>query len=132
MQLTAEKAAYIEEKLKQFKLVDMRQQYSDIIREAESSSMDYLEFFMRLINAEDEGKNNRRTEKLLANAGFDLPSRLDAELESEVPVCKSESLLRIFLARVNSGYAIRREKIGSYNSKLEVTIPKWKLQNQID
>ena len=43
MQLTAEKAAYIEEKLKQFKLVDMRQQYSDIIREAESSSMDYLE-----------------------------------------------------------------------------------------
>ena len=33
MQLTAEKAAYIEEKLKQFKLVDMRQQYSDIIRE---------------------------------------------------------------------------------------------------
>ena len=77
MQLTAEKAAYIEEKLKQFKLVDMRQQYSDIIREAESSSMDYLEFFMRLINAEDEGKNNRRTEKLLANAGFDLPSRLD-------------------------------------------------------
>lgn len=68
MQLTAEKAAYIEEKLKQFKLVDMRQQYSDIIREAESSSMDYLEFFMRLINAEDESKNNRRTEKLLANA----------------------------------------------------------------
>ena len=30
-----------------------------------------------MINAEDEGKNNRRTEKLLANAGFDLPSRLD-------------------------------------------------------
>ena len=50
-----------------------------------------------------------------------------AELESEVPVCKSKSLLRIFLARVNSGYAIRREKIGSYNSKLEVTIPKWNL-----
>ena len=62
-------------------------------------------------------------------------TRLDpsafAELESEVPVCKSKSLLRIFLARVNSGYAIRREKIGSYNSKLEVTIPKWNLQNQI-
>ena len=53
------------------------------------------------------------------------------ELESEVPVCKSKSLLQIFLVRVNSGYAIRREKIGSYNSKLEVTIPKWNLQNQI-
>ena len=77
MQLTDEKAAYIEAKLKQFKLVDMREQYSDIIREAEESSMDYLEFFMRLINAEDEGKSNRRTEKLLAKAGFNLPSRLD-------------------------------------------------------
>ena len=77
MQLTDEKAAYIEAKLKQFKLVDMREQYSDIIREAEENSMDYLEFFMRLINAEDEGKNNRRTGKLLAKAGFNLPSRLD-------------------------------------------------------
>lgn len=55
-----------------------------------------------------------------------------AELESEVPVCKSKSLLRIFLARVNSGYSIRRKKIGSYNSKLEVTNPKWNLQNKID
>ena len=58
--------------------------------------------------------------------------QLKAELESEVPVCKSKSLLRIFLARVNSGYSIRRKKIGSYNSKLEVTNPKWNLQNQID
>ena len=55
-----------------------------------------------------------------------------AELESEVPVCKSKSLLRIFLARVNSGYSIRRKKVGIYNSKLEVTNPKWNLQNQID
>ena len=77
MQLTDEKVAYIEAKLKQFKLVDMREQYSDIIREAEENSMDYLEFFMRLITAEDEGKNNRRTEKLLAKAGFNLTSRLD-------------------------------------------------------
>ena len=77
MQLTDEKVAYIEAKLKQFKLVDMREQYSYIIREAEENSMDYLEFFMRLITAEDEGKNNRRTEKLLAKAGFNLTSRLD-------------------------------------------------------
>ena len=56
----------------------------------------------------------------------------EVELESEVPVCKSKSLLRIFLARVNSGYSIRRKKVGIYNSKLEVTNPKWNLQNQID
>lgn len=64
------------------------------------------------------------------NAIYNLHHK--AELESEVPVCKSKSLLRIFLARVNSGYSIRRKKIGSYNSKLEVTNPKWNLQNKID
>jgi len=58
---------------------------------------------------------------------FDL-----AEMESEVPVCKSKSLLRNSFARVNSGYRRRRLKNRTYNSKLEVTIPKRKLQNQID
>ena len=55
-----------------------------------------------------------------------------AEMESEVPVCKSKSLLRNSFARVNSGYRRRRLKNRTYNSKLEVTIPKRKLQNQID
>ena len=68
----------------------------------------------------------------ITNRDAVLNAELEAELESEVPVCKSKSLLRIFLARVNSGYSMRRKKIGSYNSKLEVTIPKWNLQNQID
>ena len=54
------------------------------------------------------------------------------QLESELPVCKSKSRLRIFLARVNSRLMKERAKIRIYNSKLEVTIPKWKLQNQID
>ena len=53
-------------------------------------------------------------------------------MESEVPVCKSKSLLRNSFARVNSGYRRRRLKNRTYNSKLEVTIPKRKLQNQID
>jgi len=42
-----------------------------------------------------------------------------AELESEVPVCKSKRLFRITLARVNSGYQRKGEKA-------ELTIPKWK------
>lgn len=76
MQLTNEKAAYIEAKLKQFKLVDIREQYADIIHEAEECSMDYLEFLIRLIDTESEGKNNRKTAKLLMKAGFDMTSRL--------------------------------------------------------
>jgi len=55
-----------------------------------------------------------------------------AEMESEVPVCKSKSLLRNSFARVNSGYRRRRTKNRSYNSKLEVTIPKRNLQKQTD
>ena len=54
------------------------------------------------------------------------------ELESEVPVCKSKRLFRITLARVNSGYQRKEGKSRTYNSKVEVTIPKWNLQNQID
>ena len=34
-------AEYIESMMKQFKLVDMREQYRDLILEAESSAMDY-------------------------------------------------------------------------------------------
>lgn len=76
MQLTSEKAAYIDEKLKKFKLVDMRKQYSDIIDEAEKDSLGYLDFLLRLINVEDTGKNTRRAEKLHSKACFDMPSRL--------------------------------------------------------
>jgi len=49
----------------------------------------------------------------------------EAEMESEVPVCKSKSLFQNSLARVNSGITKVRTKIRSYNSKLEVTILKW-------
>ena len=46
-----------------------------------------------------------------------------AELESEVPVCKSKRLFQITLARVNSGYQGKEEKSGTYNSKVELTKP---------
>ena len=40
-------AEYIESMMKQFKLVDMREQYRDLILEAESSAMDYESFLVR-------------------------------------------------------------------------------------
>ena len=74
---TEHKSAYIEAKMKQFKLVDMRTQYRDIIQEAEQESLGYMDFLLRLLELEDSGKTSRRTEKLLVKAGFDSASSLE-------------------------------------------------------
>ncbi len=69
--------AYIEAMMKQFKLVDMREQFRDLILEAESSSMDYEEFLVQLLSIEEEGKRDRRTEKLRREACFEAEKRLE-------------------------------------------------------
>ena len=46
---------YIYEKMKQFRLVDMREQYDDLIVEAENDSLSYKDFLIRLLQTEDEG-----------------------------------------------------------------------------
>ncbi|MCD7883182.1 MAG: IS21-like element helper ATPase IstB [Lachnospiraceae bacterium] len=68
---------YIETMMKQFKLVDMREQYQDLIREAEESSMGYEEFLRRLLSIEETGKKRRRTEKLRHAACFEAEKRLE-------------------------------------------------------
>lgn len=73
---TDEKEAYIKEKMKQFKLVDMRNCYTDITAEAEETSMGYMDFLIRLLSVEDEGKTARRVENLLEKANFDSASSL--------------------------------------------------------
>lgn len=73
----ATKAEYIEAKMKQFKLVDMRKQFRDLIAEAQSSSMTYEDFLVRLLSVEEEGKHDRRTEKLRNEAGFESGKRLE-------------------------------------------------------
>lgn len=67
---------YIHEKMKQFRLVDMREQYDELIAEAESDKLSYKDFLIRLLQTEDEGKNNRKHEKLLSKASFDSSKRL--------------------------------------------------------
>ncbi|MBF7097886.1 IS21-like element helper ATPase IstB [Alkalibacter mobilis] len=74
--VTNTKESYINAKMKQFKLVDMRQQYSKLIAEAEKASIGYMDFLVRLLSVEEEGKNARRHEKLLCNARFESSSRL--------------------------------------------------------
>ncbi len=68
---------YVESTMKRFKLVDMREQYTDIIAEATSTSMTYLEFLVRLLSVEEDGKNARREESLLDKASFDSTSTLE-------------------------------------------------------
>ena len=68
---------YIEAMMKQFKLVDMREQFRDLIHEAESSGMGYEDFLVRLLAVEEEGKRGRRIEKLRQNACFEAEKRLD-------------------------------------------------------
>jgi len=74
---TAEDArAYVERTMKRFRLVDMREQYADIIAEAEADAMGYMDFLVRLLSAEEEGKDARRREMLLGKAKFDSPKAL--------------------------------------------------------
>lgn len=70
-------ADYIEAKMKQFKLVEMREQFRDIIMEADTSGISYLEFLKRLIEVEDAGKTGRRTDKLQTEAHFEAIQHLE-------------------------------------------------------
>ena len=70
-------AEYIEAMMKSFKLVDMREQYGDLIEEAKAASMDHEAFLVRLLSVEEEGKRRRRTEKLRKGACFETEKRLE-------------------------------------------------------
>ena len=72
-----EDAAYIENLMKRFKLVDVRTEYQGLIKDAESSNMSYLDFLKKLLEIEAEGKKCRKQEKLRANAGFDTIKKLE-------------------------------------------------------
>lgn len=69
--IAEEQKIYADKMMKRFKLVDMREQYPDIIAEAEANKLNYMEFLIRLLSVEAEGKNARRHELLLERANFD-------------------------------------------------------------
>lgn len=75
--IAKDKRAYADAMMKRFKLVDMREQYADIIAEAEAGQIGYMDFLMKLLSAEEKGKNARRQEMLLEKANFDSFTSLD-------------------------------------------------------
>lgn len=110
LEMTKEqKDAYISEKMKQFKLVDMREQCSDIIYEAEQASLNYTDFLVNLLMVEDEGKYARRTQKLKAIASFDSTSRLsdiDYNFNHSLDKEKIEDLGRLDFIKANENIII--------------------------
>ena len=76
-QVNQTNAEYIMAMMKRFKLVDMREQFQDLILEAEATSMDYETFLVRLLSIEEKGKRGRRTERLLKEACFEAEKRLE-------------------------------------------------------
>ena len=70
-------AEYINAMMKRFKLVDMREQYQDLIQEAEASGMGYTEFLKCLLSVEEAGKRRRRAEKLRNAACFEYEKSLE-------------------------------------------------------
>ena len=74
---SAVNAAYIEARMKQFKLVDMREQYQELIRVASEQSMTYEDFLIMLLRTEETGKKRRQAERLT-----------DAAISTLINVCR--------------------------------------------
>lgn len=68
---------YIKNQLKLFKLVDMRENYQEIIDQAIKDKLGYKEFLIKLIQIEEEGKKKRLIDRLTLKAGFDYIKTLD-------------------------------------------------------
>ena len=62
---------FVKAKMKQFKLVDMRESLVDLVAEADDQQMDRMAFLRYLFEIEDRGKTIRRTERLREKAGFE-------------------------------------------------------------
>ncbi|MCD8300432.1 MAG: IS21-like element helper ATPase IstB [Clostridiales bacterium] len=63
--------------LKRFRLVDIREQYDDLIAQARQEKPDYEEFLAQLIRTEEEGKDARRSRMLVNRAHFESTVSLD-------------------------------------------------------
>jgi len=68
---------YIYSMLKKFKLVDIRENYIDLINEAKQDHLDYKQFLLLLIKHEAQGKKQRMILSHIKNAHFENEKTLD-------------------------------------------------------
>lgn len=67
----------IKELMTRFKLIDIREQYMELIREAEKNSYSYKDFLISLLKVERDGKDLRRRQLLTDNACFESTAVLE-------------------------------------------------------
>jgi DNA replication protein DnaC len=68
---------YIEQTMKKFKLIDMRESYKSLIEEAATTNMEYREFLIKLLQSEESGKRLRQQERLTKRAQFNMTKSLE-------------------------------------------------------
>lgn len=68
---------YLDTMLKDLKMVDIRRQYSDLIKTATEQQLGYKEFLAILLKAEENGRKARRTQRYIKNARFEKIMTLD-------------------------------------------------------
>jgi len=68
---------YIQEQLKRFKLVDIREKYTEIIDDAIHEKLGYKDFLIRMLQSEEEGKRQRLAQRMLLTANFDFIKTID-------------------------------------------------------
>jgi DNA replication protein DnaC len=74
---TNRKDEYLEEVFKKLKLLDIRENYQDAIGEAIEAKEGYKEFPIRIATMEMEGRERRRGDRMVMQAGFDYIKTLD-------------------------------------------------------
>jgi DNA replication protein DnaC len=68
---------YIYSMLKKFKLVDIRENYFDLINEAKRDNLNYKQFLHLLLQHEEQGKKRRMVARYIKNAHFEKEKTLD-------------------------------------------------------
>ena len=100
---------YIEDAMKRFRLVDMREHLDELISDAERLKMSYEEFLTSLIKCEDCGKTYRRQERLKHDAHFESCKELediDYSFNPSLDYSLIESLGRLDFLRRNENIVI--------------------------
>jgi len=68
---------YIQEQLRRFKMVDIREKYTEIIDDAIQAKLGYKDFLIRLLQSEEKGKSQRLAQRMLLTANFDFIKTID-------------------------------------------------------
>jgi len=68
---------YMDARLKDFKLSDIRKQYNDLIQMATKKQLGYKEFLALLLKTEENGRKERRTQRYIKKANFEKIMTLD-------------------------------------------------------